>query len=106
VSFGDRVSLAPYVHIWGHGGVKIGDDCLIASHVAITSVTHNKAVRPYNSQAEFGPIEIGSNVWIGTHAVILPGVSIGKNAIIAAGAIVRTNVPDGAIVGGVPAKPL
>ncbi len=49
-------------------------------------------------------VEIADDVWIGTRALILPGVSIGKGAIIAAGAVVTKDVPDYAIVGGNPAK--
>lgn len=52
------------------------------------------------------PISIGNDVWIGAHCVILPGVKIHDGAVIAAGAVVREDVPPYMIVGGVPAKPL
>ena len=50
------------------------------------------------------PIIIGDDVWIGANAVILPGVTIGKHCVVAAGAVVTKDVPDNTIVGGVPAK--
>jgi acetyltransferase-like isoleucine patch superfamily enzyme len=51
-----------------------------------------------------GPIHIKRNAWIGANATILPGVTIGENAIVAAGAVVSKDVPDNTIVGGIPAK--
>ena len=50
------------------------------------------------------PVKIGSRVWIGAHATILSGVTVGNNAVIAAGAVVTKDVPDNAVVAGVPAK--
>lgn len=50
------------------------------------------------------PVKIGKNVWVGAHATILPGVTVGDNAVIAAGAVVTKDVPAFAVVGGVPAK--
>ena len=55
---------------------------------------------------EYLPVTIGNDVWIGTKAVILDGISIGDGAIIAAGAVVTKDVPSGAIVAGVPARPI
>lgn len=50
------------------------------------------------------PVKIGKNVWVGAHATILPGVMVGDNAVIAAGAVVTKDVPANAVVAGVPAK--
>ncbi|SDS63726.1 DapH/DapD/GlmU-related protein [Opitutus sp. GAS368] len=102
---GARVSLNAFVHIWALGGVTIGDDTLIASHVAITSLTHDPQARLFSASALTRPVVIGRNVWIGAHAVILPGVTIGAGAIIGAGAVVTKNVAPGAVVVGVPARP-
>lgn len=88
------------------GTVKIGRDVLIASHVVIRSSNHNFDNRniPINKQGHTpGAIIIEDDVWIGTSAVILPNVAIGKGAIIAAGAVVTKNVEPYTIVAGVPA---
>ena len=106
VSIGARASFAPYVHIWGQGGVEFGDDCLIASHSVITSITHSRRMPLYNSENVARPVRIGNNVWIGAHAVILPGVTIADGAIIAAGAVVTKDVPARGAVAGVPARAL
>jgi acetyltransferase-like isoleucine patch superfamily enzyme len=104
VKIGSRVSIAAFVHIWGNGGVEIGDDTLIASHVAITSLTHDTAADLFAQSLISKPVIIGCNVWIGTHASILPGVKIGNGAIIGAGAVVTKDVSENMIVVGVPAR--
>ena len=104
VSIGDGVSIASFVHMWGNSGIEIGSRCMIASHVAITSVTHDpEAERMYGTLVE-RPVKIGSDVWIGAHAVIFPGVTIGDHAVIAACAMVREDVPAYAVVAGAPAR--
>jgi acetyltransferase-like isoleucine patch superfamily enzyme len=100
---GDKVSFNAFVHIWAQGGVTIGDSTLIASHVAITSLTHGTGSALYSETLVSKPVEIGRNVWIGAHAVILPGVRIGDGAIIGAGAVVNRDVASGDVVAGVPA---
>lgn len=106
IEIGDEVSVAAYVHIWGGGGVKIGDRVMIGSHTAITSITHDYTVERMYRTIVAHPIVIEDDVWIGTHAVILPGVTIGKGAVIGAGCIVTKNVPPRAIVTGVPGRTL
>jgi len=103
ISIGKNVSVNAFVHMWGQGKISIGNDCLIASHVSITSVTHNAKAVLYRETIIEKEIIIGNNVWIGSHAVILPGIKIGDNAIIAAGAIVNKDVPANTMVAGVPA---
>ena len=102
---GARVSINAFVHIWALGGVTIGDDTLIASHVSITALTHDPRAKLFSASIQSRPIVIGRNVWIGTHAVILPGVTIGDGAIIGAGAVVTRDVAPGAVVVGIPAAP-
>jgi acetyltransferase-like isoleucine patch superfamily enzyme len=102
---GDRVSINAFVHIWAQGGVRIGDDSLVASHVAITSLTHALTGGKYSATCLYRPVSIGRNVWIGTHAVILPGVTIGDDAVVGAGAVVTRDVEPGAVVVGIPARP-
>ena len=104
VRIGNHCSLGAFLHIWGEGGVTIGDDVLIASHVAITSLTHNKCAVRFRQTLIKKQIVIGDNVWIGAGVVILPGVSIGADSIIGAGAVVTHDVPSGVIVTGVPGR--
>ena len=106
ITIGSRVSIAGFLHIWGHGGVIIGDDVLIASHVAISSITHDPATKPFNSKNIGKPVSVGRNVWIGSHAFIGAGVTVGEDSIIGAGAVVLRDVAPGTVVAGVPAKEL
>ena len=106
ISLGKNVSINAFVHIWGQGGVTIGDDCLIASHVTITSLTHNPKSRKFGDESIGKAITIGANVWIGTHAMILPGVTIGNNVIIGAGSLVNKDLASNAAYAGTPAKKL
>jgi len=108
VTLGDRVTINDFVHIWGGGGVAIGDDSMVASHCAIVSQTHDvDALRKQQKYRDTlitrGPIVIGKNVWIGASAVILPGIHIGDNAIVGAGAVVTKNVAPNTVVVGTPA---
>ena len=84
--------------------VRIGDNCLIAPNVGLYAAGHN--INPVNRhKTGFAkPITIGNNVWIGGHCVIVGGIKIGDNSIIAAGSIVTKDVPENAIFAGNPAK--
>ena len=85
------------------GGITIEDNVQIAPKVSLLSEGH--PISPINRSAlNTGHIHIKKNVWIGANATILPGVTIGENSIVAAGAVVSKNVPDNSVVGGVPAK--
>src|SRR3954464_12007053 len=85
------------------GGITIEDGVLIALKVSLLSEGH--PVSPNERQSLVpGHIHIRKNAWIGAGATILPGVTVGENAVIAAGAVVSKDVPANAIVGGVPAK--
>ena len=85
------------------GGITIEDDVLIGPKVSLITENH-----PLNPEQRKGlaakPILIKKNAWIGANATILPGVTIGKNAVVAAGAVVSKDVPDNTVVGGIPAK--
>jgi acetyltransferase-like isoleucine patch superfamily enzyme len=85
------------------GGITIEDDVLIGPQVKL--VTENHPVEPTNRKSlDLKAIHIQKNAWIGAGAIILPGVTVGENAIVAAGAVVTQDVPSNTIVGGVPAK--
>jgi acetyltransferase-like isoleucine patch superfamily enzyme len=85
------------------GGITIEDNVLIAPKVSLLSEGH--PVSPAERQSLIpGHIHIKKNAWIGAGATILPGVTIGENAVVAAGAVVSKDVPANNIVGGVPAK--
>ena len=104
IVIGNKVSINEFVHIWGSGGVHIGDNSLIGSHTVITTLTHDKMASLYRETIINKPINIGDNVWIGTGAIILPGISIGDGAIIGSGAVVTKDVAANDIVVGIPAR--
>ena len=85
------------------GGITIEDDVLIGPKVSLITENH-----PLNPQDRKGlickSILIKRNAWIGANATILPGVTIGENAVVASGAVVSKDVPDNTVVGGIPAK--
>ncbi|OHT13929.1 transferase [Tritrichomonas foetus] len=85
--------------------VTIGDNCLFAPNVSIFTATHPTDVRERLAMAEYGlPIKIGNNCWIGGGAIICPGVTLGDNVVVAAGAVVNKDVPSDCIVAGNPAR--
>lgn len=105
-SIGDNSGIGINAYIGGT--VKIGSDVMMGPEVKMYTVNHryDKIDIPMNQQGttEEEPIIIGNDIWIGTRATILPGVHIGDHSIIAAGSVVTKDVPEYAIVGGVPAK--
>ena len=88
--------------------ITIGADSLIAAYATIRDHDHSiDPGRPFNRQnLEMAPVIIGDNVWIGTKASVLKGVRIGANAVIGAHALVNSDVPACAVVGGIPARSL
>jgi maltose O-acetyltransferase len=84
--------------------VRIGDNCLIAPNVGIYTAGHNINPIDRHKSGFAKPITIGNNVWIGGHCVIIGGIKIGDNSIIAAGSILTKDVPENTIFAGNPAK--
>jgi len=85
------------------GGITIEDDVLIGPKVSL--ITEKHPLNPEERKGLIGkPILIKKNAWIGANATILPGITIGENAVVAAGAVVSKDVPDNTVVGGIPAK--
>lgn len=106
VNIGDNVFLGPYVVIYGHGGVTIGDSCLIAMHCRILSSNHTVAPLGTDIRSQpdvLLPTRIGRDVWLGAGVTVLGGVTIGDGCIVGAGAVVTKDLPCGAIANGVPA---
>lgn len=79
----------------------MGPDVVILTHTHVTS----RIDIPMGQQGgEIRPVTVGNDVWIGMRSIIMPGVNIGNGVIIGAGAVVTKDIPDYAVVGGVPAK--
>nr|WP_240893989.1 acyltransferase [Limisphaera ngatamarikiensis] len=91
-------------YIQGINGVEIGDDTIFAPGVKIISANHDP--RDYSRWIPAPPIRIGKRCWIGANAVILPGVQLGDDVIVGAGAVVTKSFPSGSVLVGVPARPL
>ena len=85
------------------GGIRLGDGCLIGHQVVIATLNHDLDPAKRGSMIP-KKVTLGKNVWVGAHATILPGVTVGDNAVIAAGAVVTKDVPANTVVAVVPAK--
>ncbi len=106
VRIGADVEIAEFVHIWGGGGVTIGDHARIAAGCVITSQTHDTEAELFGNSRVTAPVQIERRAWLGSGVILMPGVTIGEGAIVAAGAVVTKDVPPGVTVAGVPARPL
>ena len=107
ISLGKRVFIAKGIYIGAYQPITLGDNTIVGAYSYIISANHRADRRdiPIRDQGFIGaPIHIGKDVWIGTHAVILPGVTIGDGAIIGAGSVVNKSVPPYQIWAGTPAK--
>ena len=105
------VIIGDYTRIGLHctviGPVTIGSHVNLAQGITITALNHSfedTAKRIDEQGITTKQVVIGDDVWIGTNAVILPGVTVGCHSVVAAGAVVTKDVPDNCVVGGVPAK--
>ncbi|WP_308203244.1 DapH/DapD/GlmU-related protein [Georgenia satyanarayanai] len=85
------------------GGITIGDDCLIGHNAVIATLQHD--IDPARRGGlEPSPVVIGSNVWLGANVTVLPGVTIGEDAVIGAGSVVTRDVPAESVAVGSPAR--
>lgn len=100
---GKNVFINSGCKVQDQGGIEIGDGTLIGHNVVLATLNHALAPERRGDLIP-RPIRIGKNVWIGSNAVILPGVTIGDGAVIAAGAAVTKDVPENSAAGGVPAR--
>ena len=110
LTIGDGCYVGRFAHVNAAHGVVIEDKVLIADRVYISDIDHEyrKSGLPVIDQGvrSKGPVRLKSGCWIGAGAVILPGVTVGRNAVVGANSVVVKDVPDFTVVGGVPAKVL
>jgi galactoside O-acetyltransferase len=102
---GSEIDVGEFVVLRASGGLTIGDRVLIAAHAVITTRGHPEAPPRFNRVVD-APVTIEDDVWIGAGAVVLPGVTVGRGSIVAAGAVVTADVPPLTVVAGVPARTL
>lgn len=102
LTLGKSIIINKGATILSAGRVDIGDNVLIAPDVKIATVNHD--LRDRMNLYHFGKVTIQENAWLCIGAIVCPGVTIGKNAVVAAGAVVTTDVPDNAMVAGNPAR--
>ncbi len=103
ITVGKNVFINSGCHFQDQGGITIGDGTLIGHNVVLATINHD--LDPANGRKNhYAPIRIGTHVWIGSNATVLPGVSIGDWAVVAAGAVVTRDVPPHTVVTGVPAR--
>jgi acetyltransferase-like isoleucine patch superfamily enzyme len=108
IRLGSRVNLGWRCMVSSVGGVEIGEEALFAGGCYVGGGRYHLEDRGRSvaSQGSYsrGPVMVGARSWVGAHAVVLDGVTIGEGAVVAAGAVVADDVPPFAIVGGVPAR--
>ena len=103
ITIGRHVFINACCHFQDHGGVTLGDGCLIGHQVVFATLDHGRA--PEDRGVMYpAPIRLGKNVWVGSNSTILRGVTVGDNAIIAAGSVVTKDVAANTVAGGVPAR--
>ena len=111
IVIGEGSSIGEHSHITAINHISIGNNVLFGRNVLVTDNAHgnNSKEQLFMSPTERplyskGPVIIGNNVWIGEKASIMPNVRIGENSVVAANAVVTSDVPSNCIVAGVPAK--
>lgn len=102
VTFGKNVFINHSAILSSSGGIEFGDNVMVAPGLKIATINHDMYDR--HVTYTYGKVTVKENAWIGMGVTICPGVTIGKYAVVATGAVVTKDVPDYAVVGGVPAK--
>ena len=99
----DNLLINANCNMQDQGGIYIGDDVLIGHNACLLTFNHD--LDPEKRQGLHpSPIHIGNKAWLGSNVTVLPGITIGEGAIVAAGAVVTKDVEANTVVGGVPAK--
>ncbi|OHT01071.1 putative acetyltransferase [Tritrichomonas foetus] len=106
IHFGKNCYLNYGCTILDVNSVELGDNTLLSPGVTIVTPTHPIDPKARETELSAKPIKIGKNCWIGANATICPGVTIGDNVVIAAGAVVAKDIPSNVVAAGVPAKPI
>ncbi|MBG6216151.1 acetyltransferase-like isoleucine patch superfamily enzyme [Arthrobacter sp. CAN_A6] len=103
ITLGKRIFINSGCKFQDQGGVVIGDDSLIGHNVVLATLNHDLAPSR-RADMHPAPIVIGRNVWIGSNATVLPGVTIGDNSVVGAASVVTKDVPENSVVVGSPAR--
>lgn len=103
ITIGKDVFINSGCHFQDQGGITIGDGTMIGHNVVLATINHDLEPEKMRKN-HYAPITIGKHVWIGSNVTILPGITVGNWAVVAAGAVVTKDVPPFTVVGGVPAK--
>jgi acetyltransferase-like isoleucine patch superfamily enzyme len=103
ISVGRAVFIGHQCMFTGHGAIDIADEVMIANKVNLVTAGHPVEPDKRRAYITVEPITIETNVWIGTAATVLPGVTVGADSVVAAGAVVTHAVPPATLAAGVPA---
>lgn len=109
IDIGDAVTVNPYTVLYGHGGLRIGNHVSIAAHCTFVPANHNfdrLDVLIRDQGLSKRGIVVGNNVWVAANCTLLDGVRLGDGCVIAAGAVVCSDVEPDGVYGGVPARRL
>lgn len=103
ITVGNAVFIGHQCAFTGHASIEIGDGVMIAAKTNLVTAGHPVEPEIRGDYIKSAPISIDTNVWVGTAATALPGVHIGRDSVVAAGAVVTRDVPPRTLVAGVPA---
>jgi acetyltransferase-like isoleucine patch superfamily enzyme len=109
IRIGDGVEIGPYCVLWGGGGIEIGSNVHMGAHVHVTSQQGRKIPPSQTDPAvpltvDCAPVRIEDHVLLYSGVIVVPGVTIGHHAIVAAGSVVTTDIPPYATAAGAPAR--